>query len=165
MASITGGNTLVIASITMGLMFVVLVVFVLYAFNLDRFLSVGNWTNNDQQEEAIETEVARVEGEPTLAAEEVQQLLGFIDYPVVEIEPRPTSLFSPEVTDGAGRLTEEEIQQRCAFISVAVSRDRCVRAERACAEMIATDQQHWACLNSNDFWIGKDLAYGKGTAQ
>lgn len=165
MASITGGNAMVMASVTIGLMFIILVVFVVNAFDLDRFLSVNSWTSDGKKDEPAVTEEVKVEEEPTLEAEEVRQLLGFIDYPVVKIEPRLISLFSPEAQEGVGRLSEEEIQQRCAFISIDFNRDRCVQAERVCAEMIASDQQHWACLNSNDFWIGKDLAYGKGTTK
>lgn len=149
---------MVIASVTMGLMFVVLTFFVLSAFNFDNLLSVANIGEKEGQENESPAPEQAAE-EPTLDAEVARQLLGFIDYPVVKLQPIVVSLFSPEAREVIGRLSEIEIQQRCAYISIDFNRDHCVQAERACAESITSDQEHWACLNSHDFWVGKELSY------
>lgn len=149
---------MVIASVTMGLMFVVLMFFVLSAFNFDNLLSMANIGGKEGQENASPAPEQTAEV-PTLDAEVARQLLGFVDYPVVELHPTLVSLFSPEAQDAIGRLSEVEIQQRCAYISIDFNRDHCVQAERACAESITSDQEHWACLNSHDFWVGKELSY------
>jgi hypothetical protein len=155
---------MVIASVTMGLMFVVLILMVLSAFNFDNLLSVVNLGGKGEQvSEAPAPE--QVTEEPALDSEVVRQLLGFVDYPVVKVRPTVISVFSPEAREVIGSLGETEIQQRCAYISIAFNRDRCVRAERACAESVTSDQDHWACLNSHDYWVGKELSYLERTAQ
>lgn len=161
MASITGGNALAMATIAMILMFVVLLVFAFYAFDLGRFVSISSSSGlkvalEREEPTPSSSPVAEV---PELDAEETRQLLGFIDYPVVRIQLREESIFSPGVQEHVGRLSEVEIQRRCAFISIDFNRDRCVRAERVCAESISSDQEHWACLNRQDVWIGRPLAY------
>src|SRR3989338_1840766 len=95
MAFITGGNTMVMASVTMGLMLVVLMFLVLSAFNFDNLLSVANIGGKGEQENE-EPAPEQVTEEPTLDAEVAHQLLGFVDYPVVKVRPTVISLFSPE---------------------------------------------------------------------
>lgn len=165
MASITGGNVLVMATITLGVMLVVLVLFFLSAFNFDRWLTVS-WADltvgKTGAEEMVKEEAAGngvVTEVPELDPEAARQLLGFIEYPVVRVRPNAESLFSPEREESGRRLSEEEIEQRCAFISISFNRERCLKAERDCADNIASEEEHWGCLASHDFWIGKRLTY------
>ena len=84
-----------LASVTMGLMLVVLMFLVLSAFNFDNLLSVANIGGKGEQENE-EPAPEQVTEEPTLDAEVARQLLGFVDYPVVKVRPTVISLFSPE---------------------------------------------------------------------
>jgi|GEM_PF-3079809 hypothetical protein len=152
MALITGGNLLVAVSATILIMIVVVLVMIVSVFNLDNFLSISLSDLVNQEQVATVQEDA-----PALSSDEARQMLGFVDYPVVNIQADAVSIFSKEAIIDAIRLSAEEITERCAFITIPFNHDRCIRAEQGCDAVLESENDHRACLEGYRFYIGKKL--------
>lgn len=159
MASITGGNALVVAMATIILMVVVVLFMLVSVFNLDNLLSVSlsDLVNREQVDVSEVSEEQESESVQELDSGEARQLLGFIDYPVVAIPGDQISIFSSQVEISVFRLSDEQIIERCAFVTIPFNHDRCMRAERGCAAVIESSNEHWACLHEYAYYIGKKL--------
>jgi len=157
MALITGGNTMIATTVAIVTMALVLVALFVSAFDMNNFLSIS--LTDLVSRGSVEVIEEQEEGLEMLDPEMTRQILGFIDYPVVDVPGDVTSVFSPEFVDEERGFSEDEIARRCAHISIPFNRDRCMRAERDCSTEIASEDEHWTCLAKHDFWVGKDLAY------
>lgn len=163
MALITGGNLLIAALATIVLMVIVVLIMFVLVFNLDNLLSVSlvNLVAPNAEKAVEEATTENVTEEKTIAeklnTEEARQLLGFIQYPVVNLEVNEINIFSPQAIDSITPLSEAEIQQRCSQFSLPFNRARCLRAERNCATALKSDEEHWQCMEGYGYYLGKDL--------
>jgi hypothetical protein len=156
MAAITGGNVLLVVTIVIVLLVALVSVMLGFVFNLDNLLStslVGIVGQEQVAPEEMEEDVITEE----IAPLEVRQILGFVEYPVVDVQTEGESVFSPQAAIDTLRLSDEKIAERCAHVTIPFNHDRCMRAERDCADVLESSNEHWRCLHKHQFYIGKKL--------
>ena len=157
MALITGGNVLMVAMATIIFMVIVVGVVSVSVLDLDNQLSVSFADMVNQDKGAVLEEIEEDSLTKELDSEEARELLGFIEYPVVNVQTGETSIFSPLATMSFLRLSEEKIVERCAHVTIPFNNARCLRAERGCATVLESSSEHWECLHEYAFYIGKKL--------
>lgn len=163
MASITGDNVLVAAWAIIILMVVVVLVMLVSVFNSGGLLSLS-LADLVNKKPAVVTEVSEDEEEDNedtveeeLDIDTARQLLGFVEYPVVNVQTDVVNIFSPEVATTVFRLSEEEIVARCAFFGISFNHDRCMLAERSCAAVLGSNEEHSECLHKYEYYRGQKL--------
>ena len=107
MASITGGNLLVVMATMVGIMFLGLIFMFIAVFSGNGdILSIRMPVKEDLVVEDVNNQITKTE---SLDPETSRQLLNFVEYPVVHIPDNVISVFAPESATVQSGLSEVEI--------------------------------------------------------